>query len=310
MVMDVSWVVGIANAAQTTTSGATTTTTAASTTTTAATGGGGPTVETAAIAALAVIVAGVFGFLGARGAAKLTSTASREVAGITSGASREVAGITSVASREAAKIASDAQLAVLQQQLDDAASTRAQERRFALIDRRLKRHEETILKLQDALAGLAVAVKTLARARSSEAAAKGPKGWEEPLDEQHAAVDSAFQEAYKLLQRLPRGSQAWTADWAETWAHVQQAVDGQHRSVLASKDEAEQKDQLQNFEDAIHYSHDQLGQALERLDEEIQRNLREEENALSQQETKPEPTQPEPETKPEPTQPEPETKPD
>jgi hypothetical protein len=293
--MDVSWVVGIASAAQTTTSSTTTTTAAASTTTTAAAGGGGPTAETATIAALAVIIAGVFGFLGARGAAKLTSTASREAAKITSGS----------------------QLAVIQQQLDDAAFTRAQERRFALIDRRLKRHEETILKLQDALAGLAVAVKTLARARSSKAATKRPQnalaglavavktlarrsskaatrppGWEEPLDEQHTAVDSAFQEAYKLLQRLPRGSQVWTADWAETWTNVEEAVDGHRRSVLASKDEAEQKDQLQRFEDAIHYAHDQLGQALERLDEEIQRNLREEENALSQQQkARPAPTQ-------------------
>jgi hypothetical protein len=261
----------IVSAAQTTTSGSTTTTT---------TGGGGPTAETAVITALGVIGAALFALLGAL----LTSLATRRTAKLTSDAQTTAAELTSRAAHEAAKLASDAQLSGIRQQLDAAASTKAQERRFALSDRRLKRHEETVLALQDALAEVALAVTRYARARSSQAAAKG---WEHPLNKEQAAVDSAHQEAYKLLQRLPRGSQAWTEDWAPTWVDVKHAIDEQRSSVLASKDATEQQEQLDNFENAIHYAQNQLGQALERLDEEIQQNMREEERMLSQDEAKP-----------------------
>lgn len=170
---------------------------------------------------------------------------------------------------KAALAAAAAQQETIRAQLEQQAGSLRAARLEHLADHRRRRAEETILALQDALARLATTVEGFARERATVFNNSGkwvpPPMWAEPLDH-------AFAEAYKLLQRLPRGSQEDPDD--ETWKAVRHAVDPLYQAVLYAPSALDQATMLKRFEAGIKLAQDSLGDELDRLDQQLLNELR------------------------------------
>jgi hypothetical protein len=163
-----------------------------------------------------------------------------------------------------AMTAATAQQEAIGQQLRQQSASEQAARLDQLADHRRKRQEDTILALQDALVELSVVVRGFARARAAEPVTRHwtrPADWDERLD--RCSV-----EAFKLLQRLPRGSQPESLE-DETWERVRLAIEDLCEKVIRSRSPADQAEKLIDFDAGIGAAQDVLGEALDRLDEQL-----------------------------------------
>jgi len=184
---------------------------------------------------------------------------------------------TAEAQVQAALATATAQQEVIRDQLRQQSTGQQLLRLDQLADHRRRRNEETILALQDALAELAIVVAGFARARVVHRALT--KRWERPPPDWEERLDRADLQAYKLLQRLPRGSQPDTFE-DEVWERVKNAVEGLQQAVVRSRSASEQTENLVNFEAGVVAAQDALGEGLDRLDEELLGSIRRRRTAL------------------------------